>query len=267
MFSHLPIGPAYSWHLPNAVAYPDRHAIVISESMMKLTNSSLHGRMSPELETVVAHEFGHLKDGFVHLYGTRLQVFAMPLVAMAGLYLYDKAHAKTEHKHGQSKAEYLNNLTENLHKAADAEIAETKIDKKEYSWKTDPRWQEWLINAGRYSIAAAIGVAGGLAATHYGVKNLEYGADKMAVQLTGNPEIYKKVLSDMHAIFDEAGRGAVKKYKKPDTFGKIIKEKYHNILSEAMNAHPSLKERLDAINNFTKRLELEQNAGFSAARA
>ena len=256
VMDEFPMGPVWTRKLPQGGANPMR-MVLLNDSMMKLTGSSIYGKMSSELETVMAHEFSHLKDGGFHLLGNRLQVFAMPLVAMAGLYLYDRAKEKTEHKQGQSKAEYLNELTGNIHKEADAEIAKAHNPEKPNEWHIDPDWHECIMNAGRYFLVAAVGLCAGLGIARHVALSAEYRADKMAVELTGNPEIFKKVLSDLHATRREA------RPEKPiaDTFGKIIKEKYHDLLGETIHAHPTLKQRISYIDG------LEQNAGFSAARA
>ena len=88
-------------HTANAMAGSYERGIIINPKMMKLTNSSLHSRLSPELETVIAHELGHLKDGFLHYWTLQKGgLYAAPVIAMAGLYLYDKAHTNTEHTGG-----------------------------------------------------------------------------------------------------------------------------------------------------------------------
>lgn len=252
----------------NAMGVPNERGIIINPKMMKATNASLNSRLTPELEAVVAHELGHLKDGFLHMWTLqRGALYATPIVAMAGLYLYDKAHEKTPHLENQSKDEHFKVLEQNLHKAADEEIEKIKNEKKE-GWQLDPKWQEGIMNAGRYSMAAAIGLVASLGITRCGMNAAEFRSDRMMVKLTQNPEPFKKIMTQM----EDEGNQFLKYYEqrinqlKKEGFTMTFKNKIQNLyLTEIVGAHPSNVDRFKAINNFAERLQ--RSNGFAEGRA
>ena len=170
---------------------------------------------------------------------------------------------------GGSKQEYLNKLTENLHKAADEDIAKTNAEKKD-GWHLDPKWQEGIMNAGRYSMAAAIGLAAGLGTVRFGMLAAEHRADRMAVQITGKPEALKNTLSAMGEDLKKLlGRqkqeiAHLKKHGYTPTLKKRIMDIYQEHI---LIPHPSDAERIKVIDSFAERLSMQQNSGFSAARA
>lgn len=256
IMDEIPIGAAWARKMPNAAANHMR-GIIISKSMLDLTNSSIHRAITPELEAVMAHEFSHLKDGSMHMLMIHRGTFALPLVAMAGLYLYDRAKEKTKREYGQSKDEYLSELSKNIHKSADEEIEKGKNIQNQQEWHFDSYWKAGIINAGRYGIVAAVGLVGGLLAARHASLAAEFRADKNAVELTGNPEIFKKVLSELTNV--------KRKYlpdvrPKADNFGEIIKEKYHWLMARTLHAHPTLDERLSHIDR------VAGSTGFAAGR-
>lgn len=242
----LPVGPVWSRKLPNAGASP-LQSVLVSKSMLESTGSSLNRPMSKKLETVMAHEFSHLKDGALHNLGVRVMPFALPLISMAGLWLYDRAKAKTKHIAHENKKEYGKRLTESIHKEADEQIEETKQGTNTKKWHADPNWSEWAINAGRYALVAAVGLATGLLLTRHFSLSAEFRADKFAVEKTGSPEMFKDMLKQLSKIWGEAKANQPKE----DKVGGIIMEKYHWLISRTIHAHPSLQERLAHIDKIS----------------
>lgn len=239
----LPGGPIWAQKLPNAGASPLR-VVLVSEAMMKCTGADLSRRLSPGLEAVMAHEFSHLKDGALHSLHGHFTPFLLPLVAMAGLYLYDRANEKTKPQAGQSKEEYGKALADSVHKVADAEIEKCKCKEREAAkhWHYDPAWQAQIIDAGRYALVAAVTLGAGLLWARQHSLAAEFRADGFAAQHC-SPEAMKKVLNDLEGVFKEA-----RKNKPPiDSIGAWVKDKLHWVLNKTVHAHPSLKERVSYI--------------------
>ena len=231
----------------NAAAFLNAKGIVINPKMLELTRASVHSRLTPELETVISHELSHLKDGVAHVI-TRQYILpvAAPIIGIIGLYLFDKANNKTPFQAEKSKDEHFKGLEQNLHKVADEEIEKIKNEKLEDGWYISPEWKARIVDSARYAMAAAIGLAGGAAFTRSGMLAAEYRADKMAVNLTGNPDIYKNMMVAMDRQFAElmkCGEANIKHLKKHGfemTVSKKIKEFFAH---EIFGPHPSFKER------------------------
>lgn len=248
---NLPGGPVWAKHLPNGGATPVG-VVMISDAMMKLTGSSLDKPMSDKLAAVMAHEFSHLKDGVAHGLVTHLAPWALPVAAMAGLYLYDRAYANTPPlKEGGSREFHLA-LQNNIHKEADKAIAQAQEEEsgiKQGGMALDAGWQARMLNAGRYLMAGAVGLAGGLVYARHAALDAEYRADAFAAKLVG-PEAMKQVLVDLEGVFKEARKNK----PKADTLWKRVAENYHWLVARTISAHPELEERLSHIDRVAERM-------------
>ena len=239
----LDIGPIWARKLPNAGITESRF-IIANKSLVDMAQGNLHGELTSELETILAHEFSHLKDGRVHASATRFATYALPLVAMAGLWIYDKAKAKTQHKADENKQDYGKRLTENIHKTADEEVDKSNTPDKPHKWHADPTWSERILNAGRYAVVAAVGLAIGLTISRKMSLSAEFRADRMAVLKTEKPEVFKKILTQI----TEKTQGAVaERLQNGDPISESIYDKLQMILGSTIHAHPTLSERIAAI--------------------
>ena len=237
----FPMGPAWFRKLPNAGAMPIAHAVSVSESMLDLTKSSVNGRMSPMLEAVMAHEFSHLKDGSFAIVAGRLLPFAMPIVAMSALSLYDRAKARTQRVDGESKGDYCNRLADNIDTISNEDIARCHQQAgKHDGWHVDPNWNEGMTRAGRYAIAAAIGLGVGLLGARFHSRASEFRADRMAVELTNNPEEFKRFFTVLEAEWTRV----LKNTPRDTALDKQVENSLHRLMAETLHAHPSTAERI-----------------------
>jgi len=262
---------------PNAGAFTEAKAIVINPQMMELTGANIHSRLPENLESFLAHEFGHMKDGFLHYWSLHAAgLYIAPAVAMAGLYLYDKAHKKTlDEGNSQNKEAYANRVETHLHNIADEEIKKIQNEKKTEGWQIDPEWKKGVINAGRYSMAAALGLALGVTGTRYGRTLAEYRADKMVARIA-KVEPFKETLSIIradvekiwaqNAIIIKENGGEFEFFKKNMQYrikqrGFIpavtdyIKEKYAYFTTVV---HPDDKTRFAALDRYAKQIEAQR---------
>jgi hypothetical protein len=269
---------------PNAFTYPHAKGIVINPQMMELTNANIHSRLPDKLESFLAHELGHMKDGFLHYWSLHAAGLCVaPVVAMAGLYLYDKAHKKTlDEGNSQNKEAYANRVETHLHNIADEEIKKIQNEKKTEGWQIDPEWKKGVINAGRYSMAAALGLALGVTGTRYGGTLAEYRADRMVAKIS-KVEPFKEVLSTIRTdvekiwaynamIVKENGgefecfkRNMQYRIKQRGFFSAVtdyIREKYAYFTTFV---HPDDKTRFAALDNFAKKIEAERATTAQAA--
>lgn len=226
-------------------------------SLLRIANESLKKRMNPALETVVAHELSHVRDGYLGgTIGSRLPVLAMPLAALAGYRLYLRAHDKAKKDDAASLAQHVKDGVEE-------EVAQAHAGAKEHANTPhpDPKWTEGLIRMGGDVAAVAAGLGTGLITTRHLSLASEYRADRMAVELTGKPNEFKDVLSNMTACTYEIARLHHKQQPKklPKTLMDHVKREIWMTLEETVHAHPSLKERFSHID----KVALER--GISAA--
>lgn len=252
--------PVWMQKIPNGAGYP-AGVVIINQGMMDMTGSHLSRAMSPSLETVMAHEFSHLKDGLLHgMVGVYLPV-VLPLIAMIGLRMYDKAHARSKKHPNQSKEEYTEQLTQNINDVANEE-KEKNISFHVHSdkWQIHPAWKAHMIEGARYMLVAAVGLATGLLASRHMALGAEFRADRRAVEMTGNPEIFKQVLSDLDKAWAE---GHKNNPPEMGSVGKIIKRKFQWLLHETVYAHPTDKQRFDHIDKVAERIARERARGLS----
>jgi Zn-dependent protease with chaperone function len=238
----IPIGPLWMRKLPNGGAAPGAHLVVFNESMLKSCNATLHEVMPPTLETVFAHEFSHLKDGFTHALSGRLVAIALPLVSMAGLYLYEKAKARTARKKEDTDKTYGARLHGSLNAVADEEIKKGHSTQHKFmdDYELNPNWKEHVMHSARYAMAAAIGLAAGLTFARYHSLAAEYRADKFAVEITKKPEAMKSMFTKTQEEWKNAR-------PKPQTLGEHIKDAYSYVISKSIHAHPTQAKRLSYI--------------------
>jgi Zn-dependent protease with chaperone function len=81
---------------PNAASI-SKDKILINKSILKLLNSeNLNAPVSQELKAVLGHEMHHCANRSSMMLMSRAPIFAMPAIAVAGMYIYDKAKNKAE---------------------------------------------------------------------------------------------------------------------------------------------------------------------------
>lgn len=236
----------YSWleQVPNAAALPGRRLLLVNKQLMQLTGASLHAPVSPKLETLLAHELSHLKHDLPGVIGTRLSIMAFPLVAVMGLHLYDRARHTTPRAPEETESNYKKRLADGIDNAAGEEkkalLSAESLTFDQQQWRVEKNWWEKIVNAGRYAAAAAVGVGAALWLARRTSLAREFHADKFAAEVTGNPEILKSVLVDIHKEAEKL----IAAHPAPDSIGKSFNEYYHDILVKTVDAHPSLRERL-----------------------
>jgi Zn-dependent protease with chaperone function len=246
--------PLWARKLPNAFAIPER-TVIISKGMMDMTGSSTSMRMSPGLETVMAHEMSHLKHSIV---GFHIAPFTLPLIAMAGLDLYDRARARTERKLEQDRQELYRQLVGNINGVADADLEKFRKAEKTPSdkWGPDPVWQQYVTHLARYALVGMAGMAMGLSFAQHASLHAEFRADKFAVQLTGKPEMLKKALVDIDKALMKARKN------KPVTNDPVLvrfMDGWKDFIESHIHAHPSTEERISYIDQVMRE---KQNAAF-----
>jgi Zn-dependent protease with chaperone function len=225
--------------------------------MLDNTSSSLGGKASAELEAVFAHEFSHLKDGWIKAFSGRAAVVGVPVIGIAAFYLLKRAYEKHDPKHKQSEKELAQALKEKVEHIAAGEIQQAEqVDHRIDEMQLDPAWKKYVIASAQYAAVAAIGLAGGLAVARYSSLASEFRADKFAVEITQKPETFKKMLTNLHEA-----RG-VKLGQKDHAFKQSLgyangflekaEETLNWILKKTIHAHPTLEQRLSHVDKLVQ---------------
>jgi Zn-dependent protease with chaperone function len=227
--------------LANAGGIPPSGTIIMNESFVDLFNVRPTLAISPEIKGVMAHELSHLRYDLLPSIGTRLGVKIAPLAGMAGLWLFDKATHRKEKMAEKSIPDYVNMLHGEVRQYAETE--NHRIDNEEHKkgeWYVDPKWKKLALESGRYLAAAAISYAGMLMLGRHVSLSSEYFADKVAVEIGGNPEAFKNALRTIQ----QSHREMAKTIPAPTTFKEALKEAYDTLQAMTTHAHPSLPERI-----------------------
>ena len=239
----IPFGPQWVRKLPNGSAY-SLHAVVINKSMMEMTDANLGKSITPKLETIVAHEFSHLKHDFGMADKLAMNLpWLLPLVAVESLYLYNHARKKTPHSPTQSDGDYARKLTASINAVSSEDIRKTDIPAPADTWHKDPRRERKIKETARYISVGALTALAGLFISREASLAREFRADKFAVELTGNKEIYKKMLVDMEDIWEKA----FQENKFGASFTKRFLESLKHIVENFTQAHPSTEQRIKFI--------------------
>lgn len=241
--------------MPLAGANPADRNIIFSEGLMQTLGMQSHtAPVTPEVEAVLAHEIGHLKEIGKLMTLKTVPIFAVPAIALAGMYLIDR-HAK------KSKDE--KELVKNIHETdtdalCDAQKKECAPFKEHDESKHS--FMKYVFKAAKYLAVAGIGTAAGLYLSGKVSNHFEYKADRISAELTGKPDAminalkkvgshaesfanqFAPIIEEMYGHIDsKALRGALRGLQKP--------------LDWAMNqwqSHPSVDARIERLSQMIR---------------
>lgn len=244
-------------HLPNAAGgpmlLPGDGNVFLTRGFMERGHVSPHSTPEPWVKGVLAHEMGHIKQGFSNLFFARQWPLIAPLAAVTGLWLYEQF----AHKEGDEK---IKSLSKPEHEKAFETFADDAIAQQE---KTEEKARAGDIDAqvashsaanaasmrmGKYLAATALGLGVGLAATRLHMRQLEFDADKFAVQVTRDPQAVIDVFPNIQRMFKEAFAELPKNLKTPTWTDRFRNEFTH--------FHPTNKERIANIRRIAKEMGL-----------
>lgn len=207
-------------NVPNAASV-SADAIILSKPALKLYDSvNLANPLSKEMEGVIAHEMHHCAHRTRMMLTSRAPVFLLPLAAMTGVYLYDRAQAKAKAEKDTSPQ----NLSK--HVEGEAKTLSDTLPRKDGEHTV----MDKALSAGKYMAAAALGIGAGLMAARYGTRFEEFAADKFAASVVGKEEMVN-ALRKVH----KALGASISETHQP--------QKWQGIILETFMAHPTFAER------------------------
>lgn len=245
----IPIGPLWAQWLPNAASLPEEGLVFCTRSMMNLTNSSIHNAPSFGLKGWFAHELAHLKHDAVGALLSHYSTLLFPAAAMVGLFIYNKALAKTP----ENAPNYAERFQHNIHQGANNEQARLDEEEKKHSpdkpWRIEAAAHRPLIEAGKYLAAGVAGLIGAYAFRQHASLSREFRADRIAVELTKAPEAFKQALMDMERAYGDATKRIISDPKALEAIMPKTMKEYFDLGKlwldiNTTHAHPTFPERL-----------------------
>ena len=110
---------------PNAASL-SKTDIIISKPILRLLKSSdLSKPLSEEMKAILAHEMHHCANRGSMMAMSRVPVAALPVIAIAATYMYDKAHAKAQKEGDTSAANVVKHMGDAAKETQDSLPSET----------------------------------------------------------------------------------------------------------------------------------------------
>jgi Zn-dependent protease with chaperone function len=247
---HMPSEPKAYKHIPNAGASARSNTIIVNEAFLKLSKSNVNKPMNTSMRGVIAHELSHVR--YDRLNG-RLRYHA-PFIGVVtgiiGMYFYNK---RNERKQSDAKK---NENQQALHREynQDHETSHSE-DNNITTPQETPVWKQKAATIARYAWAAGAGCITVMALMRPIALRNEYRADRIGVKFSGDANAYKKVLTDLQ----QEGIKQAKKLPPIETKEDFIKEIKSTMRGLTTHAHPSMKNRLKAIDSYAKKLAQERS--------
>jgi len=223
---------------------PRAGSIVVARNLLDRAGISEHAPPPAWLKSIFAHEMGHINHGITPIAQARKWPVIFPVAAVAGTYLYEKFLAN----HDEKDLSTVDNKekTRQFEAFADQQIARQQ-EKEKQAEQGDVRAMlgtsrgnhSTSLQAGKYLIAAILGVGAGMLATRSHMRSLEFQADRFAVKMMGSAQPVEEGIRTLSRIIEEAQRDLPKGQHKQSL------KNIYTVLVE--HAHPALEERIQAI--------------------
>ena len=247
---HIPGVPIAYRKLPNAAGIGGPiNLMALNPTIMEGTQSSLYRTPSTKMQGILAHELSHVRHDFGSSMATGLGPLIAPLAGLIGLWMYDRAQQKRQSNKEPTSPQEVKQLNQDINAAAEEE--KKHVDEQIYEpgkWHIDPVWQKAAIDVGRCMMVAAVSYAGAMLLARPSSISREYAADRFAVELTGEPETFKQTLTEIHKMADEMKKSV----PPPSTFKEHVERIHKKFKNLTNHAHPTLKQRIAAIDKLTK---------------
>lgn len=243
--------------LPNAGGNPILNAIIMNPPLLELTKSNIHSAPTIELQGIVAHELSHIKHDLGSILFTHFGPMIAPIAGVAGLWLYNRAKKRKDLSPNNPPANEVKTFNKVIIDEANQELKhiDTEAHEKD-KWHVDPTWKKAAVQLGSYMGVAATSYAAAMIISRPLSLHREFEADRLAVELTGDAEAFKNTLIELHK---HAG-SEYKKAPQAKSFADHFERAYHKLQGMTNHAHPTLKERITAIETYAEKIGLEKLA-------
>ena len=230
----------------NAFCAPGHNEIFLTDGFIKLFNyHNLRLPPPPELKAIVAHEMGHLQQGYGAISTAQMPMSFAPAAGLSAAYLYQVAKPTDQPANAAISAD-------DIRKAAEHEREE--IRKSHPDSPQEAQQKQKIVTLGEMVAVGALGVAGCAALTRNRMLALEYGADAFAVHATKDPQAFIRGLQitqqRINADFAVVAKDLTKTIKEA-TFVERVKmftKALQDILyREIYHAHPTPLQRFEKI--------------------
>ncbi len=212
---------------PNAASL-SKDKIFVSQPMLDLMGAQeLSQPIGEEFKAILGHEMHHCANRTSMMATTRLPVFALPAIAVAGTYLYDRAKRKAEAEKDTSPGKLVKHIDASVN---EAEQQLRQQQDNESQRKDEAGLKRTLLQCGKYFAIAAAGVGAGLFAARCGSRFHEFSADRFGASVT-NKDVMISALRKVH----EAAGASISEHPQQEVF--------QGIMAETILAHPSFAER------------------------
>jgi Zn-dependent protease with chaperone function len=248
----------YGGSAPNMAAYPpvdpeQGSAMVMTKSYLDLFKFHPHSEVPVEIRASLGHELGHVKQGGQYINAVRTYPMLLgPVVAMAGLYLYDQARQK-------KPADIAGGMREEA-RFAMAEIDERHCNSRKHmspeAQAVSARIAEdhkSALSAIDYLLAGGAGFAGGALVTRQKMLALEYDADRTAALLVKDPEA---MIRSLETFYDYSKKMPLAERRAFESELQKESSLLTALSFKIIHAHPSLEERTQALRKLGKSMAL-----------
>jgi Zn-dependent protease with chaperone function len=212
---------------PNAMAIFGKDILVTQPLLELLESTDFTKAPTDELKAVLAHEMHHSANIGKTVLLTRGSVLIMPAAAMLAMYLYDKAHEKSQgtpdKKQIPNPQQLLTDIGTEAEKLEQTLPIESDIEQKK---KGHP-----AITLAKYLAVGTVGLAAGLMVARVSSRHFEFAADRFAAEC-GHGEALVSALEKIHGNIEQS----VAAHPQGNFLRKLI--------GETIMAHPNLAERI-----------------------
>lgn len=209
-----------------------RDHIIMNEKLLHAMDSTVSGVPTQEMQAILAHELSHVKNSMRDILLPRASLLLAPVAAVAGYYLYERSHKKTQETGGNFH-DHLAQAVQQDHAAIDRTVFDPSIPHHDAVKGT----MHDLVSIGKYAAVAIAGTAAGAVAARQFSRSFEFAADRHAAKLV-SAEAMGSALQKINGRFEEV-LSTMDMSKQP----RLIK-----LMNATFGAHPSLEERLANLN-------------------
>jgi Zn-dependent protease with chaperone function len=252
--------PIFGGRGANAVALLGRTpelggVVAVTRRMLEMYEcTAAHSPVVIELKGHFGHELGHLKQGISYMEKyIKWPLTIGPIAGFAAMYLYNKATAKAVEAGTDAVTEiHLNAAAQEAMQSSGGGEAPAETNRERIAAQRDiadsaNKWKQSVVSAGKYLVAAALGLGAGALVSRHMRMHMEFDADRTAAILVKDPEAIvrglQRILEDWRQL-PELQLQVRKQVGQWNVWDKI----QHRIF----NAYPTEAERFARLRALTK---------------